>query len=80
VTESEMESATKGKSTEARVERWIDSVGTVTLPLLAGFSITSVVASGAVTPCRRADQAALRAFSLISRLTQRDAETVGWTF
>ena len=43
MTESEMESATKGKSAEARVERWIDSVGTVTLPLLAGFSITSVV-------------------------------------
>jgi len=43
VTESEMESATKGKSTEARVKRWIDSLGTVTLPLLAGFSITSVV-------------------------------------
>jgi hypothetical protein len=43
VTESKKESVTRGKSTEARVERWIDSVGTVTLPLLAGFSITSVV-------------------------------------
>jgi hypothetical protein len=43
VAESEMESATKGKSTEERFERWIDSLGTVTLPLLAGFSITSVV-------------------------------------
>ena len=29
--------------TEARLKRWIDSVGAVTLPLLAGFSITSVV-------------------------------------
>jgi drug/metabolite transporter (DMT)-like permease len=29
--------------TEARLKRWIDSVGTVTLPLLAGFSITAVV-------------------------------------
>jgi hypothetical protein len=43
VTESKMESAPKDKSTEERVDRWIDSVGTVTLPLLAGFSITSVV-------------------------------------
>jgi hypothetical protein len=42
VTESGTESA-EGKSSEARVQRWIDSVGTVTLPLLAGFSITSVV-------------------------------------
>jgi hypothetical protein len=29
--------------TDARFKRWIDSVGTVTLPLLAGFSITAVV-------------------------------------
>jgi hypothetical protein len=28
---------------EARLKRWVNSVGTVTLPLLAGFSITSVV-------------------------------------
>jgi hypothetical protein len=38
-----MESTTEGKSTEARLEKWIDSLGTATLPLLAGFSITSVV-------------------------------------
>jgi len=34
---------TNGKLIEARLERWVNSVGTVTLPLLAGFSITSVV-------------------------------------
>jgi hypothetical protein len=28
---------------DRRLKRWINSVGTVTLPLLAGFSITSVV-------------------------------------
>jgi hypothetical protein len=28
---------------EKRLERWINSVGTVTLPLLAGFAVTSVV-------------------------------------
>jgi hypothetical protein len=43
VTESEEEPTAMGKTTEARVRTWIDSVGTVTLPLLAGFSITSVV-------------------------------------
>jgi hypothetical protein len=43
VTDSEKEPTAKGKTTEARVKTWIDSVGTVTLPLLAGFSITSVV-------------------------------------
>jgi hypothetical protein len=32
-----------GQPTEARLERWIDSVGTTTLPLLAGFSITFVI-------------------------------------
>jgi hypothetical protein len=32
-----------GKPHEARLETWIDSVGTVMLPLLAGFSITSLV-------------------------------------
>jgi hypothetical protein len=34
---------TSGQLTEARLKTWVDSVGTVTLPLLAGFSITSVV-------------------------------------
>ena len=43
VTEREMDPGTNGKPTEARLKRWINSVGTVTLPLLAGFSITSVV-------------------------------------
>jgi hypothetical protein len=41
--EGEMGHGTNGKPTEARLKRWINSVGTVTLPLLAGFSITSVV-------------------------------------
>lgn len=39
VTEREIDPGT----TEARLKRWINSVGTVTLPLLAGFSFTSVV-------------------------------------
>ena len=43
VTEGKMDPGTNGKPTEARLKRWINSVGTVTLPLLAGFSITSVV-------------------------------------
>jgi hypothetical protein len=43
VNENQMGPATEGKSTEARVKTWIDSIGSVTLPLLAGFSITSVV-------------------------------------
>jgi hypothetical protein len=43
MTKSERESGSEGKSAEARAKSWIDSVGTVTLPLLAGFSITSVV-------------------------------------
>jgi hypothetical protein len=38
-----MDPGVTGKHTEARLKRWIDSVGTVTLPLLAGFSITAVV-------------------------------------
>lgn len=43
MTKSEMDPETSGKLAEARFKRWINSVGTVTLPLLAGFSITSVV-------------------------------------
>ena len=43
VTDKEMAQGTSGKQAEARLGRWIGSVGTVTLPLLAGFSITSVV-------------------------------------
>jgi hypothetical protein len=43
VTETEMDPATNDILHEARLKRWVDSVGTVTLPLLAGFSITSVV-------------------------------------
>jgi hypothetical protein len=43
VTESEMGPRAKVKPTEARLTKWVDSVGAVTLPLLAGFSITSVV-------------------------------------
>jgi hypothetical protein len=39
----EVDPGTNGKPTEERLKRWINSVGTVTLPLLAGFSITSVV-------------------------------------
>jgi hypothetical protein len=31
------------EQTEIRLKRWISTVGTVTLPLLAGFSITAVV-------------------------------------
>jgi hypothetical protein len=44
VTKREMDPGATGTPTEARLKRWIDSVGTVTLPLLAGFSITAVVA------------------------------------
>ena len=43
MTEREMDSGTSGMVHEARLKRWIDSIGTVTLPLLAGFSITAVV-------------------------------------
>lgn len=43
MTEREMDPGAAGKLTEARLKRWIDSVGTVALPLLAGFSITAVV-------------------------------------
>lgn len=43
VAESGKEPTAEGRTTEARVKTWIDSVGTVTLPLLAGFGITSVV-------------------------------------
>jgi hypothetical protein len=45
VTEREMDPGATGTLTEARLKRWIDSVGTVTLPLLAGISITAVVVS-----------------------------------
>lgn len=43
MTESEMDPETNSKHSETRLKRWISSVGTVTLPLLAGFSITAVV-------------------------------------
>ena len=43
VTEREMNERANGKPNEARLKRWINSVGTVTLPLLAGFSVASVV-------------------------------------
>lgn len=40
----EMDQGSSGDTiVERRLKRWINSVGTVTLPLLAGFSITSVV-------------------------------------
>ena len=45
MTEREMDRPTDDKSVERRLKRWINSVGTVTLPLLAGFSVTSVVVS-----------------------------------
>lgn len=34
---------TDSKPSETRFKRWVNSVGTVALPLLAGFSITAVV-------------------------------------
>jgi hypothetical protein len=43
LTGSQMDPATRSKHSETRLKRWISSVGTVTLPLLAGFSITAVV-------------------------------------
>jgi hypothetical protein len=43
VSASETGRASSSKLHEARLKRWINSVNTVTLPLLAGFSITSVV-------------------------------------
>jgi hypothetical protein len=52
VTEREMDPGANGKTIEARLKRWINSVGTVTLPLLAGFSITSVVVSDDAVPFR----------------------------
>lgn len=45
VTEKRIDPGAAAKLTEARLKRWIDSVGTVTLPLLAGCSITAVVVS-----------------------------------
>jgi len=41
VTESEID--THNNYSETRLKRWVNSVGTVALPLLAGFSITAVV-------------------------------------
>lgn len=42
----EMDQGSNGDTTEERrLKRWVNSVGTVTLPLLAGFSITAVVVS-----------------------------------
>jgi uncharacterized membrane protein len=32
-----------GKPTAARLAKWVDSVGVATLPVLAGFSIASVI-------------------------------------
>jgi hypothetical protein len=32
-----------GKAAEARTKKWLGKVGSVTLPLLAGFSFTSVI-------------------------------------
>lgn len=43
MTESGMDPGTDSKHIERRLKRWVNSVGTVTLPLLAGFSITAVV-------------------------------------
>jgi len=44
VSERKMDQRFNGDTTEERrLKRWVNSVGTVTLPLLAGFSITSVV-------------------------------------
>lgn len=43
VTEGEMVLGTTGKTIEERFRSWIDTVGTITLPLLAGFSITFVI-------------------------------------
>src|SRR5215472_16960269 len=43
MTERDLQPVVNGNPTEVRLKRWINSVGTVTLPLLAGFSITSVV-------------------------------------
>jgi hypothetical protein len=34
---------TNGKPAAARLERWVDAVGSATLPVLAGFSTTSVI-------------------------------------
>jgi hypothetical protein len=39
----EVDPGASGQHTEARLKRWVNSVSTVTLPLLAGFSITSAV-------------------------------------
>lgn len=41
MTESEVKAVSKPG--ETRLKRWVNSVGTVALPLLAGFSITAVV-------------------------------------
>ncbi len=39
----EMGQRLNGKPAASRLERWVDSIGSATLPLLAGFSTTSVV-------------------------------------
>jgi hypothetical protein len=41
--ENEMGPWSEGGPTDVRLAKWVDSVGTVALPLLAGFSITSLV-------------------------------------
>ena len=43
MTQKEIDQPTNGEVIEKRLHRWINSVSTVTLPLLAGFSVTSVV-------------------------------------
>jgi len=39
----EFGSGTSRKPTQAGLERWVDSIGAVTTPLLAGFSVSAVV-------------------------------------
>jgi hypothetical protein len=43
VTEPETGPRTNDEADEARVKKWVGKVGGVTLPLLAGFSFTSVI-------------------------------------
>ena len=43
MTEPETGPRTNDTAADARVKKWVSKVGTVTLPLLAGFSFTSVI-------------------------------------
>ena len=43
MTGEEIGSSTDGRPASARLEKWVDSVGNTTLPVLAGFSTASVV-------------------------------------